>query len=190
MAWMGMLGSPGRFKKDLGKSISHHVTKHVACRMSHATLELVIPENAGRDITTTANRDHKVRVELLQNSVCRLLAQFVHLIPGEYCFFFFCCLVLVCLGQPRNSPPHCDMAGDEGTGTGRRGAYLVVGNIEFLGHLGDWKTNWEGNRENEQMKRARARKSKKQNPEARKIRIGAVIVRGVAYLRPRSGILQ
>ena len=69
---------------------------------------------------------------------------------------------------------------------GGGGAYLVIGDIEFLRHLGDWKTDWGGNRENEQMKRARARKSKKQNPKARKNRIGAVIVRGVAYLRPRS----
>ena len=114
MAWMGMLGSPGRFKKDLGE------IDQSQCRRMRI-LNWAIPENAGRDITTTANRDHKVGVELLQNGVRRLLAQFVHLISGEYCFFFFCCLVLACLGQPRNSPPHCDMAGDGGTGT-REGA--------------------------------------------------------------------
>jgi hypothetical protein len=38
-----------------------------------------IPENASRDVATTANSDHEVGVELLENSLGRLLAQLVHL---------------------------------------------------------------------------------------------------------------
>lgn len=38
-----------------------------------------IPENASRDVTTTANSDHEVGVKLLEDSLGRLLAQFVHL---------------------------------------------------------------------------------------------------------------
>ncbi len=42
-----------------------------------------IPENAGRNVTTTTDSDHEVRVELLEDGVSRLLAQVVHLVVGD-----------------------------------------------------------------------------------------------------------
>jgi hypothetical protein len=42
-----------------------------------------IPENAGRDITTTTDGDHQVGVEFLEDSIGRLLAQLVHLVVGD-----------------------------------------------------------------------------------------------------------
>lgn len=37
------------------------------------------PEDTSRNVTTTANGDHKVRMEILEDGISRLLAQLVHL---------------------------------------------------------------------------------------------------------------
>lgn len=38
-----------------------------------------VPENAGRDITTTANSDHKIRLEYIEDLFRRGLTELVHL---------------------------------------------------------------------------------------------------------------
>lgn len=38
-----------------------------------------LPENASRDVATTTNGDHEIGVELFEDGVSGLLAQFVHL---------------------------------------------------------------------------------------------------------------
>lgn len=46
---------------------------------ARASAGLDLPEDASRDVTTTTDGDHEVRVEILQDGVCRLLAELVHL---------------------------------------------------------------------------------------------------------------
>ena len=38
-----------------------------------------VPENAGRDITTTTNSDHKIRLEYIEDLFRRGLTELVHL---------------------------------------------------------------------------------------------------------------
>lgn len=42
-----------------------------------------IPENAGRNITTTTDGNHQVGVEFLEDGIGGLLAQLVHLVVGD-----------------------------------------------------------------------------------------------------------
>ena len=106
-----MLGSPGLLRKELeiqGGNISipnqktgaytgspaeprsswarargcHPRQRHVrdlgSCRRFQN-----LPQDTSRDITTTANGDHQVGTELLQDGIGRLLAQLVHLVVGN-----------------------------------------------------------------------------------------------------------
>ena len=43
-----------------------------------------IPKNAGRNIATTADSNHQIGVEILQDGVCRLLAKFMHLLRCQH----------------------------------------------------------------------------------------------------------
>lgn len=77
MAWIGMLGSPGRLTKDLA-SDDVLEARYYFSRADEDWSNL--PKNASRDITTTANSDHEIGVELLEDGISRLLAQLVHLL--------------------------------------------------------------------------------------------------------------
>lgn len=56
-----------------------------------------VPEDTRRDVTTTANGDHKVRLELIEDLVCCLLAELVDLEGGRTsaAFCVFCLLDIV-----------------------------------------------------------------------------------------------
>jgi hypothetical protein len=56
-----------------------------------------VPEDTRRDVTTTANGDHKVRLELIEDLVCCLLAELVDLEGGRMsaAFCVFCLLNIV-----------------------------------------------------------------------------------------------
>ena len=53
-----------------------------------------VPENAGRDITTTANSDHKLRAEDIENLFGRGLTELVHLSERKQGWSIWECLVL------------------------------------------------------------------------------------------------
>lgn len=54
-----------------------------ACAQSRVGSGQNIPENAGRNITTTTDGNHQVGVEFLEDGIGGLLAQLVHLIVGD-----------------------------------------------------------------------------------------------------------
>jgi hypothetical protein len=71
MAWMGMFGLPGFFRKDLcGIRLAALTTAHEAEDE---------PEYAGGNVTSATDGDHEIRLEFMEDAVGRLLAQFVHL---------------------------------------------------------------------------------------------------------------
>ena len=70
MAWMGMLGSPERLRKELDITSVGEARAWV----------VGIPEDAGRNVTTTANGNHQVGVELLEDLLGRGLTQLVDLL--------------------------------------------------------------------------------------------------------------
>lgn len=54
-----------------------------ACRKSRQVADRDIPQNASRNVATTTNGDHQVRVEFLEDGIGGLLAQLVHLVVGD-----------------------------------------------------------------------------------------------------------
>lgn len=67
MAWMGMLGSPGRLRNDL---LPRLAGRHEGCRCKGGEL----PQDTSRNVATTANRDHQIGVEGVEDFIAGLLA--------------------------------------------------------------------------------------------------------------------
>lgn len=77
MAWMGILGSPARLRNDL--LAKGYMSIGWSKRLLHSGCSSHLPEDTSRDISSSANSDHKVRVEFIQYSVSRSLTELVDL---------------------------------------------------------------------------------------------------------------
>lgn len=78
MAWMGMLGWPGRLRKDLAGQFQSVV-------VGRGSETRGIPKDSRGHITAAANGYHKIRLEGVEDFVGGGLAQFVHLDRGVSC---------------------------------------------------------------------------------------------------------
>ena len=63
MAWMGILGAPGCFRKDLKCQVSDHVQ-----------VVREVPKNSSRHISTSSDCDHEIWLEVIEDPGCRHLA--------------------------------------------------------------------------------------------------------------------
>ena len=65
MAWMGMLGAPGCLRKDLYCALAIFT----ACKCRRRP-----PEDSSWHVTSSANGDHEVGLEVIEDPFCILLA--------------------------------------------------------------------------------------------------------------------
>jgi hypothetical protein len=72
MAWMGMFGLPGRFRNDLRLAFSR-------CGRWCGMVGECVPQYTSGNVATTADGDHQVGFEIIQDLLCVVLTEFVDL---------------------------------------------------------------------------------------------------------------